>query len=689
MFTINYEFQDGGPLYKCTFPKKEHSDHNLFFIRGTNDQGKTTTLNMVALGLYANESTIAEKGIISDSLRAKMEYLCSDKLDVLKFDFIIKSKDGLMEIYSQYDKGSLNTKLNGEPVGSEYFNENIQVLYDVPDDPLVKLQSSVRLIRENLIDYERYLTRYDQDLGNKRTQIIDFKEKDKKIQKNKGILEETKRELENKKELKNRVEAEVSKLEIADKVISYYEIEDLYEQNENELVSLKEKRTNLKQKGLGGGTPKFKQQVTEFNIVNSNTKKSLSLIKKYREILSEENLTFIKKIEKKLNELYSPKEIAIKNIEEWTDDVKKIILDLKNDPLNEKFKQEEKQSELINKIMEVLRGYLSLEMNVPGTDEKNIFSFYKELDEFNKQLEPKILKKRDLAEVSSELNKLSVYLSDLKVKRDKIPDVDEEQMYEYDQIEKEIKKLESKLDLLEKESSKHEEIVESLSENEIDEILDNPGQREQYKRTKKEFEDLEIEIASLGQKEKTLVALIEQLGELETLPAFDEDWLEEESAKCFDLISKVNKWKKALEPVDFRKTDMGIDYKHAKELFDALSEYFAEILQNVYFEKKSWVVEKVDLVNRQYIVKNRKPIKFVQMGTGHTALNSILSRIKQNFGGKKKIILVDEIGHMDEKNIGILVDEIKSQIKKGETIFALITIADSKVSEITWDPVPV
>jgi len=77
------------------------------------------------------------------------------------------------------------------------------------------------------------------------------------------------------------------------------------------------------------------------------------------------------------------------------------------------------------------------------------------------------------------------------------------------------------------------------------------------------------------------------------------------------------------------------------------------------------------------------------MGTGHTALNSILSRIKQNFGGKKKIILVDEIGHMDEGNIGILVDEIKDQIKKGETIFALITIADSRVSEITWEPIPV
>ena len=689
MFTINYEFQDGGPLYKCTFPKKEHLDHNIFFIRGTNDQGKTTTLNMVALGLYAKESFNTDKGIISDSLRAKMDYLSSDDLDVLKFDFKIKSQDGLTEITSLYDNGSLNIKLNDKPVGPEYLTDNIQVLYDVPDDPLVKLQSSVRQIRENLMDYEKYLTRYHQDLDNKMTKIIDFKKKDKKIQKNKIGLEDVLKELKIKKELKDRVETELSNLEVADKVISYFEIADLYKQTENELLILKEKRKNLKKKGLGGGTPTFRQQVTEFNSVSSDCKKSLFSIKKYREIMTNEKLIFIKKIEKKLNELYSPKDVTIKNIDAWTDNVKEIISELNNDPLNVQFQQEEKQSEFINKIMEILREYLTLEMNIPGTNEKNIFSFYKELEEFNKQIEPKILRKRDLAEVIKELSKLSVHLSDLKVKREQVPDVDEEQMYEYEQIEKQIKKLENKMKDFNIQLLNSEESIEPLSDDEIDKILDNPGQREQYQKTKKEFEDLKVDILALEQKEETLRVLIKELGELEAPIAYDEDWLHEESDNCEDLISKVIKWKKVLEPVNFRRKDIGIDYDQAKEFVDALSKYFAEILQNVYFEKKSWDVEKVDLVNRQYIVNNRKPIKFVQMGTGHTALNSILSSIKQNFSGKKKIILVDEIGHMDEKNIGILVDEIKSQIEKGETLFALITIADSTVSEITWEPVPV
>lgn len=689
MFTINYEFQDGGPLYKCTFPKKEHLDHNIFFIRGTNDQGKTTTLNMVALGLYAKESFNTDKGIISDSLRAKMDYLSSDDLDLLKFYFEIKSQDGLTEITSLYDNGSLNTKLNGEPVGPEYLNDNIQVLYDVPDDPLVKLQSSVRLIKENLMDYERYLKRYLQALEDITTEMIDFKNKENVIKRNVEKLNGIQKNIHINQELMGQVKIELIELDVANNVISYFEILDSIEQNEEQIKIQKEKRTNLKQKGMGGGTPKFKQQVSDFNKISSDTKNSLTSIRKYRDVLQNKNLELIKKIEKKLNGLRSPREVAPRKIDEWTYTIKDILSELKSDPLNEQFKEEEKQSELISKMMEVLQEYLSLEMNVPGTNLKNIFSFYTELEKFNKEIEPKILKKKDLAEVIDDLSRLSVLLSDLKVKREKIPDVDEDQMFEYEQVKKQIEKLEKETDDLKIELLKYEDPYELLSENEIEEILNNPGQREQYQRTKKEFEDLQAEIEALKLNEKTLVARIEDLGELEPPTAYDEDWLQEESDICGKLISKVSKWKNALEPVNFRKTDIGIDYNQSKELFDALSEYFAGILKNVYFEKKSWNVEKVDLIKRQYIVKDRKPIKFVQMGTGHTALNSILSRIRQNFAGKKKIILVDEIGHMDEKNIGILVDEIKGQIENGETIFALITIADSTVSEITWEPVPV
>jgi hypothetical protein len=704
MFTISYKLQDGGPLYECTYPQKENCDHNIFFIRGTNDQGKTTSLNMVALGLYANEGFSKDKGTIisdslgttisdssgttiSDSLRAKMDYLMSNHLDHLEFDFEIKSMDSRTSIHSRYSNNNLRTELNGEIAGSEYFNENIQVLYDIPDDPLVKLQSSVRLIRENLLDYEIYLQRYYRDIGQKLTQIEDFKKKDLKIKENKASLENTRKELDLKNKTKERVEEELLKLEIVENVFLFHDICDLMDQNEVELKNLKDKRTKLKQKGLGGGTPKFQQQVREFNLANGNVKSSLAIVKRYLEVLSEEQTSFFIKVGKKLNGLYKPQSIDTITIEKWMDTIPGIISQLEEDPIHKQFQDEEKQYELVSKIMGVLSEYLSLEMNIPGTNVNNIFSFYRELEEFIKKIEPKISRKKDLSKVIRELKTLNNYLSDLKVKRELLPDVDEKQMYDYSQIEKDITQLESKLSDLYIQASKYKERINSLPENDIIEILKYPGKREQYQRTKKEFEGLCEEIEALEQKENTLKILIRELGVVKTPTAHDEKWLQEELYNCENLIPKILKWKKALEPVNFRMTNIGVNYDQAKEFFDSLSEYFAEILQIVYFEKKSWEVEKVDLVNKQYIVKTRKPIKFIQMGAGHTALNSILARIKQKFGGRKKIVLVDEIGHMDEGNIRILVEEIKNQIKNGETILALITIADSTVSEITWEPV--
>lgn len=687
MFTIRYKLQDGGPLYNCAYPQEDHLDYNIFFIRGTNDQGKTTALNMVALGLHANENFSTEKGIITDSLRAKMDYLTSGDLDHLEFDFNIRSIDGKTSIHSHYDDNGLLTELNNELVGPEYFNENVQVLYDIPDDPLVKLQSSVRLIKDNLVDYEKYLERYSSQLEQKITQIMDFKVKDKKIKDNQKALKDTERDLEIKREIKSAVEKELQELDTVEHVFTFFNTLNLIKNCEEELKKLRKKKKDLKDKGVNGGTSTFKSQVREFNTVVDFIKSDISKVKMYSKVVPTETNIFINKVEKNLSELYTPRNLDTKTILKWTDELKEIISQLEKDPIHEQFKDEETQYELVTKMMEVLRGYLSFDMNIPGTNVNGIFSFYKELEKFREQVEPKIEKKRDISKVLEELHKLAVLLSDLKTKRELIPELNEKETEDFNQIEKSINKLNGESQKYAEIISKHEKIVKSLSDSEIESILKNPSRREKYLGTKKEFEDLKKDIEVLELKVRTLTALIEQLGILEAPPEYNENWLQEESEKCEKLISKIIKWKQALEPFNLRKENLGIKYTQEKEFFDALSEYFAEILRNVYFEKISWEVERVDLVNRQYIVRNRKPIKFIQMGTGHTALNSILSRIKQNFGGKKKIILVDEIGHMDEKNIGILVEEIKNQVKCGETILALITIADSTVSEITWEPV--
>jgi len=65
-----------------------------------------------------------------------------------------------------------------------------------------------------------------------------------------------------------------------------------------------------------------------------------------------------------------------------------------------------------------------------------------------------------------------------------------------------------------------------------------------------------------------------------------------------------------------------------------------------------------------------------------------LARMKQDYGGKKKILLFDEIGHMDENNTERLLEEIKKQINSGEVLLALLTQMDNSLDEVVLKPIP-
>ena len=68
--------------------------------------------------------------------------------------------------------------------------------------------------------------------------------------------------------MNGQVEQELKILEIANNVLYFFEIVESSEQIDEKIKILKEKKTELKKKGIGGGTPKFKQQVEDFNSIN-------------------------------------------------------------------------------------------------------------------------------------------------------------------------------------------------------------------------------------------------------------------------------------------------------------------------------------------------------------------------------------------------------------------------------------
>ena len=149
-------------------------------------------------------------------------------------------------------------------------------------------------------------------------------------------------------------------------------------------------------------------------------------------------------------------------------------------------------------------------------------------------------------------------------------------------------------------------------------------------------------------------------------------------------MRKIGSWIDFINRVNFESEIEEIN-EESNKFYNLLGEYFANIVKGVYFENKSWDVKSINLVKKCYIIEKRNPILFLDIGTGHTALNALMSKLKQNYGEKKKILLFDEIGDMDENNINRLIKEIREQINQGHVLFALLSQADNSKDQIVME----
>lgn len=688
MFKLNYVLQDGGPKYEESYPSTDKNS-NFFIIRGSNDQGKTTSLNMVALGLYGSRlfDDNDKSKIIPDNLKAKMDYFQSGDLDEIAFNFELLSKDEKTKIASEYLNNDLRVKLNDNNIGSDEFMKSIQLLYDIPDDPIIKLNSSIKLIRENLIDYSKYLERYKDRIKTISERINDFNNREDRKKKLLSKLDKYKNNLDVNKELLTTVNQEVEKYDIYAAVHKSNDLKNDIENIDLEIANWKNIKKELHEKGIGKRTKKFREQISDYDNQRMDAIKHINEIDKFKNLLSEEDQKQLEVIKTGLQKGREISKINVKNVELWFENIISILKNIESDDSFEELKDEREQFDLIDNLLQVLRDHLGNNFKIPGTDKENVFSFYQELDRYNKELKPKISKIENLKRIKDELSKLSVSISDFKIKLTNIPKTDSTDHDKYESAEKDIKKLEEKKNKLELDLIEYLPKFEQISDDEFESILQESCVIEELENRSREKKYLEDEISKLNIEIPKIEGQIEELANITKPPDYDEEWLKNKYSICENLQKKIESWKKILGSIDLKKGDLGIELESSKDFLNALSEYFADILKEVHYEQKSWKVYKVDLIERQYVVEGRKPIRFVQVGTGHTALNSILSRIKQKFPEKKKILLIDEIGHMDEKNIGKLKEEIIKQIQSGETILALMTIADNNVEKTTWEAI--
>ena len=124
---------------------------NLVLIEGKNSSGKSTLLNLIALGLYGNKNTK-----INPALQTKLNSLLDSNHQKIKYSFTITSE--IDNTIIQSEKVDLNSNelivkesTDGKtfkPISYENFEKKYNLIYDIPNNPTERLPELLKEFRD-------------------------------------------------------------------------------------------------------------------------------------------------------------------------------------------------------------------------------------------------------------------------------------------------------------------------------------------------------------------------------------------------------------------------------------------------------------------------------------------------------------------------------------------------------------
>lgn len=688
MFHINYTYQKGGPEYKCGYPDKKDRNHDIFIIKGRNDRGKSTLMQMIALGLYGESSEE-----ISAPLKSKIVRLKSKKVDKCEFDFTVGSKDGKIKIESYLNNRKVRVKVNGKVRGSEYINDNFKILFDVPEESIKKLSSALSSIKEKLEIYENWASKYYNGVKEEIGKIEDYQDRENRIKEEKEELEDYKKSKNNVEDRLRVIKDKLSKLEKAHVVFNFEMLRQKITNIDDSIAGLEKKEKELKGKGVGGGNQTYKKRLKEFQTELHNLKIYFGTSDLVLKRIDSKNEKKFKTIQKQIDNIYLPSEFDNKKVGSYHKFINELYKLLKSKPVDKKKMGGVEQKKLLDRMISVLKDFIEINITIPGTGGKKITEFIDGLEKERDKLEEAL---QDTIEHEKAVELCADLISQLgKVveAREKVPKVKGSDEEDYLEVVNKIKELNKSLLEKVREAEQLDEKYHSIPEKERKELTFehdpekvvrdyNNLKTEKYSLEKK-LKDLEISISSKND-------FIEELQRTKKpVKQSNLKKLRSNYEKTDSLNRKLSNFISHLGSLNLDKMEIEEEIDdESKKFYDALGIYFASSLKVIHFEDKSWALKKVDLLNRCYEVKGRNSIEFVDIGTGHTALNALMARLKQDYGGKKKILLFDEIGHMDQNNVNRLLNEIKNQVKNGEVIFAMLNQMDHSKENPVMEPIP-
>lgn len=665
---------------------------DIVYIQGPNSSGKSTLLNLIALGFFGEKLKEDE---LAPSLREKIVDLRYAKHQDIIFNIEIQNKKigtvikSTKDSYDSKDFKVVEIK-NGkeQPISSTDFLKEYKIIYDIPTNPILRLPDLLKELKNSQETVENKIV----DLRNSIDKII----KDIKEGNNPQRI----------KELEDDLVLLGDKHKITEKKIKIDEQKYLFFRQFHYLSSYLEYADSLK---------KIKIKIRKINTDESGLKTiSSNLSKKQSELLyrmtSRVNVgaNLIEDVIKLLNILIEKKHsnrLKILKAVDWSETLKnpdlhselKLEIEFFLDYFNEVKVEDEKAINEANFTYELYTLLLKFEhenFSIPGIKMR--------IDVFIELLEKEILNNEGLVNRGKnisicveKLNEILIMIdeaehdfSELEEIKRKSRDAsiminNKTDSVSLSQLKKKKKTIEEKLNYYIREL----EYINIDIQN-ADTILNSLRVDLRYKDLQKYSE---IQLAekvrlaetalikdkeSLGKIDKSILVAIEEKERTEQKePHKYQKFLNEiESIRdiIFNLEIKFSK--------DFQENMKKIMTKGIKEsqlteaevkYAEEVSKFLASKINFIRHIDKNYRIKKFNTVNQEIITESDKIIRFADLGTGQGQGAYLEGLISMN-EDRKIIALFDEVAMMDSKTLSPIFEKLKELYNQKRLLLGII-----------------
>lgn len=688
-YIIERDEHDEKKIYTPSIP---HELKDVVLIEGPNSSGKSTLLNILGLSFFG-----CKDDNISPSLKGKMKELLD--LTHQKIQFSIEIKNTISDTLLFVEKNSNNNditiydKSNGKnsPISEDKFRTLYRLIYDIPENPLERLPKLLDDLKSEQIRMSnkiQHLQAYLRDILN---EIHNAKDP-QQIKNMEDLIKDFEKDKINKGKL-------IQDLEVTLLIIEKYAYSRFYLEYLNNFIKIE---TEIKKIGSIKRIKKKKirSESNELQDLKEKARELVGSIKnKKAELLKHVNILF--KNDEFINQL---EQVDLENELIYQNErgiLSRGIIHFKSELLKKDEKHHNdsnyQTANIISQLIEVLRRYQNISVEIPGIATSNS-DFLKLLETKNLEYE-RLQKEFDNVALALETvyglekdiqtftDEYSNRLRELSSKKEEGPD-DElilvDQVGKLDELKNKrddiLKKIDSynklciKRDIPSDKISDFHSQITRINIKEIslyssfseDQLMNEIQQIRNDIPTKKEEVDI---LNAKIQNYKERKRLLEEK-EYSRLFVHKEK-IENYYSKCQLLIQLFDsQYSQYLKDLIMKQTPHILTDDQAK-YYEQVSLFLGKKIGKFRHTEKSYNAQKIDYTKNEIITKERKIIKFSDLGTGQAQSAYLMGLLNINTK-QKLIVLLDEVATMDSSSLTPIKNKLRDLYKEGRLLLGII-----------------